>query len=137
KPLQKEFAWFLTQFIGGLLHHRAPVDFPQEIRQEMGRRLLTDPDRFTQLLDTSNFEPMRYQALVVQHKLLKKQVLDRPPLDAAQALSHVLNGDPVFLSALISNAREAIPVQESASQEARAILHELLSVIDRTLRKPQ
>jgi hypothetical protein len=129
------FQSFLT-VVSGLGQHAALVNHPDYVRKELGRKLIADPEMQTRLLDPSNFEPFRYQALVARGKSYQKNILDLPTAEAIRALSIFERQYPTFLPALIENAREWVPVRTSAANAACDILNRTLDLLEKAMNDP-
>ena len=119
--------------ITGLGQHSALVNHPDFVRKALGEKLIIDPEMQTRVLHTSNFEPFRFQALLARGKSYQKKVLDLPIADAIKALSVFERQYPTFLSALIENAREWVPIQTSAATAATQILHRTMDLIEKVI----
>lgn len=132
KVKEKIFDVYLG-IITGLGQHSALVNHPDFVRKALGEKLIVDPEMQTRVLHTSNFEPFRFQALLARGKSYQKKVLDLPVPDAIKALSVFDRQYPTFLSALIDNAREWVPVQTSAATAATQILHRTMDLIEKVI----
>lgn len=122
--------------VTGLGQHSALVNHPDYVRRELGKKMIVDPQMQTRILDTSNFEPFRYQALIARGKSYQKNILSLPTAEAIQALSVFERQYPTFLQALIENAKEGIPVRRSAAYAATEIINNTLDLMDKTLLDP-
>lgn len=140
-PRLKEYFYksYLENFVS-IEQHSAMVSLPYFVERELGRNMIARPDNQQMLLDTGNFEPVRYQSLVARGRSYRKHVLEKPTPEAAAGLNQFVNLYPRFIDALIDNAREAIPLENSASNEAYGILRDTVNLMEgileeRTLRK--
>ncbi|MBY0405030.1 MAG: hypothetical protein K2X66_14110 [Cyanobacteria bacterium] len=122
--------------ISGLGQHGALVNFPDYTRKELGKKLITDPEMQTRVLDTSNFEPFRYQTLVARGKIYQQNVLNLPTPEAIKALSIFESQYPTFLNALVNNAKEWAPMTNSAAYAATEIMDKTLDLMEKGLLDP-
>ncbi len=141
RKLPKKFHEFLfnqyQQSFSGLVQHRALLNFPTHVHQELGRKMIKDPERQTRLLDPSNFEPFRYQSLIARRKITQKQILNQPLPTAMENLRQFWTEYPKFLSALVANAKQALPLENSASYEANLLLASTLDLVARAADEPK
>ena len=100
---------------------------------DIGKKILTDTRNQLSLLNTKNFEPLRYQSLIARRKVYHRDILSQDTQQAAIRLKHFTDTYPTFIDALIDNAREALPFKTSASLLASQILNDTLDMLDRVL----
>lgn len=122
--------------VTGLGQHGALVSHPTFVRKELGQKLIVDPQMQTRVLDTQNFEPFRYQALIARGKSFQRNILDLPLPQAIKALNTFESQYPMFLAALIENAREWVPIATSASFAATRILEKTLDLLQKAIEEP-
>lgn len=127
---------FYEEDLATVEQHRAMIAYPEVISQELGRQLVLEPDNQTKLLDTHNFEPLRYTALVARGKNFQRRILDQPTQQAAALLTEFARVYPQFLDVLISNAKEDLPLINSASAQATDILSKTLDLMVRIAADP-
>ncbi|MBY0449874.1 MAG: hypothetical protein K2X01_04525 [Cyanobacteria bacterium] len=115
----------------GLTQHSSLLNFPVEVHQQLGERLVSDPRFHAGLLQPENFEPFRYQLLLVRRKILHKLTQSQDAAGALSALLAFQAQHPQFLSAVIANAQQSLPMQQSAGLAAEQLLGDILGVIEK------
>lgn len=122
--------------VSGLGQHSALVNHPEYVRQALGQKMIQDPQMQTRVLNTRNFEPFRYQALIARGRSFQKNILDLPLPQAIKALNDFESKYPTFLSMLIANAQEWVPFTNSAAFAATRILDKTIDLLEKALSDP-
>lgn len=137
KKLKQYIYNFYAEEIINVEQHRATVTFPDFISQELGQQLLGNAKNQLRVLDTRNFEPLRYQSLIARGKSLQRRCLDLPTKEGAAVLQEFIRQHPTFLNALIENIQENIPTVNSASYQAHQLLSSTFTLMQRIAADPQ
>lgn len=139
---------FYRREIPSVDNHEGIVKDPASAATQMGAHLRRQRGR---VLDTLNFEPYRYQSLLLREKYLDQLCLNtagKPLEERARDLRNYLrtekttegNPDNVrgdFLKLLIENARENLPFKNSASHVAWKLLSKILQLLNQVNADPQ
>ncbi len=119
---------YKTSF-GGLEQHRALLNHPAKVHMTLGEQLINDPEKQIRLLDTTNFEAVRYQALMTHRKITAHKISGKPIAEALDVLIRFTEEHPVYLERLLENARLGLPFKNSASFEASQLLENLMALM--------
>ncbi len=136
KRLKREIQQFYDEEIVKVEQHRALITLPNAITESIGNKMMAAPENHALALKPDNFEPFRYQSLVARGKSFQRKCLDLPTPQAAAVLYEFTRQHPQFLSVLIENAREDLPVTNAASGPAQAILEKTLDLMARVVADP-